>query len=144
MVFAEAWGSKLDRISFIMKLFVFPGVSTCFCSFFTLGLYNSPILGERLLLFVICLLFKGLPHFLCCSQRPPFWGFLVSWFCLGWPWIIRPWIIWAFIQYTWPVGWKEVNWHHEVMWKLLSYVQLFGTPWTIQSMEFSRPEYWSG
>ena len=27
---------------------------------------------------------------------------------------------------------------------LLSHVQLFATPWTIQSMEFSRPEYWSG
>ena len=25
-----------------------------------------------------------------------------------------------------------------------SRVQLFATPWTIQSMEFSRPEYWSG
>ena len=23
-------------------------------------------------------------------------------------------------------------------------VQLFETPWTIQFMEFSRPEYWSG
>jgi len=23
-------------------------------------------------------------------------------------------------------------------------VLLFATPWTIQSMEFSRPEYWSG
>ena len=22
--------------------------------------------------------------------------------------------------------------------------RLFATPWTIQSMEFSRPEYWSG
>jgi len=32
-------------------------------------------------------------------------------------------------------GWK---------WKSLSRVQLFVTPWTIQSMEFSRPEYWSG
>ena len=29
-------------------------------------------------------------------------------------------------------------------WKLLSCVQLFGTPRTIQSMGFSRPEYWSG
>ena len=29
-------------------------------------------------------------------------------------------------------------------WKLLSHVGLFATPWTIQSMEFSRPEYWSG
>ena len=30
------------------------------------------------------------------------------------------------------------------MWKLLSHVQFFGTPWTIQPMEFSRPEYQSG
>ena len=28
--------------------------------------------------------------------------------------------------------------------KLLSLVRLFATPWTIQSIEFSRPEYWSG
>ena len=26
----------------------------------------------------------------------------------------------------------------------LSRVQVFETPWTMQSMEFSRPEYWSG
>ena len=29
-------------------------------------------------------------------------------------------------------------------WKSLSRVQLFATSWTIQSMEFSRQEYWSG
>ena len=29
-------------------------------------------------------------------------------------------------------------------WKLLSQVWLSATPWTIQSMEFSRQEYWSG
>ena len=29
-------------------------------------------------------------------------------------------------------------------WKPLSYVQLFASPWTMQSMEYSRPEYWSG
>ena len=29
-------------------------------------------------------------------------------------------------------------------WKSLSRVQQFVTAWTIQSMEFSRPEYWSG
>ena len=29
-------------------------------------------------------------------------------------------------------------------WKSLSHVWLFATPRTIQSMEFSRPEYWSG
>ena len=33
-----------------------------------------------------------------------------------------------------PCGWR----------KLLSHVQLFATPWTIESVEFSRPEYWSG
>ena len=29
-------------------------------------------------------------------------------------------------------------------WKLLNHVRLFATPWTMQSMGFSRPEYWSG
>ena len=29
-------------------------------------------------------------------------------------------------------------------WNLLSHVWFFVIPWTIQSMEFSRPEYWSG
>ena len=28
--------------------------------------------------------------------------------------------------------------------KVTQSVQLFVTPWTIQSMEFSRPEFWSG
>ena len=28
--------------------------------------------------------------------------------------------------------------------KSLSRLRLFATPWTIHSMEFSRPEYWSG
>ena len=32
----------------------------------------------------------------------------------------------------------------EVKWNLLSCIWLFATPWTIQSIEFSRPEYWSG
>ena len=39
-------------------------------------------------------------------------------------------------------GWAQ--WPTEWKWKSLSRVWLFGTPWTIQSMEFSRPEYWSG
>ena len=29
-------------------------------------------------------------------------------------------------------------------WKSHSHVWLFATPWTMQSMEFFRPEYWSG
>ena len=34
---------------------------------------------------------------------------------------------------------KSINWK----WKSLSRVQVFATLWTVQSMEFSRPEYWS-
>ena len=33
---------------------------------------------------------------------------------------------------------------HLLSLKSLSCVRLFVTPWTTQSMEFSRPEYWSG
>ena len=32
----------------------------------------------------------------------------------------------------------------EVKWKSLSHVWLFVTPWTLQPVGFSRPEYWSG
>ena len=32
----------------------------------------------------------------------------------------------------------------EVKWKLLRRVWLFAAPWTMQSMGFSRPEYWNG
>ena len=36
------------------------------------------------------------------------------------------------------------GWLWKGKWKLLSRVWLFVTPWTIQSTEFSRLEYWSG
>ena len=29
------------------------------------------------------------------------------------------------------------------LWKLLGHVRLFATPWTLKSMRFYRPEYWS-
>lgn len=80
MFFTVTWDSALVWISFIMNAFVFPGVSICLCLSFTLCPYNSPAPGERL--FVVCLLFTGFYHFLCCSQRPPFWDFLVSCFYL--------------------------------------------------------------
>ena len=32
---------------------------------------------------------------------------------------------------------------YEWKWKSLSRVRLFRTPWTVESTEFSRPEYWS-
>ena len=41
--------------------------------------------------------------------------------------------------------WKGVSWLRKIKiwkWKLLSHVHFFATPWTIHSMEFSRPEYW--
>ena len=38
----------------------------------------------------------------------------------------------------------ENPFYKHVKWKSFSHVQLFATPWTMQSMEFSRPEYWSG
>ena len=37
-----------------------------------------------------------------------------------------------------------VSFKYTVKWKSLGHVQLFAAPWTIQSMEFSKPEYWSG
>ena len=37
----------------------------------------------------------------------------------------------------------EVPWS-EVKWKSLSHVRLFAIPWTVQSMELARPEYWNG
>ena len=38
----------------------------------------------------------------------------------------------------------QCAYHSKWRWKSLSHVWLFATPWTIQFMEFSRPEYWSG
>ena len=34
--------------------------------------------------------------------------------------------------------------HEKWKWKSVSCVWLFETPWTMQSIEFSRPEYWNG
>ena len=42
------------------------------------------------------------------------------------------------------IYWNGSETIFEVKWKLLTRVQLFATPGTIQSMEFSRPEYGSG
>ena len=37
---------------------------------------------------------------------------------------------------------KKIIWSFQ--WKSLSLVLLFATPWTLQSREFFRPEYWTG
>ena len=43
-----------------------------------------------------------------------------------------------------PSGMSQCSQGEGKVWKSLSRVRLFATPWTIQSMEVSRPEYWSG
>ena len=45
------------------------------------------------------------------------------------------------------VGLLKWDWGTKVLilkWKSLSRIRLFATPSTIQSMNFSRPDYWSG
>ena len=44
----------------------------------------------------------------------------------------------------WLSDWTELNIYEKRNWMLVSCAWLFETPWTIQSLEFSRPEYWSG
>ena len=41
------------------------------------------------------------------------------------------------------VTWEALT-AFERKWKSFSHVWFFATPWTIQSVELSRPEYWSG
>ena len=56
------------------------------------------------------------------------------------------------MYYCWKIvgnnGLFSYSWETDLLgstkWRSLSHVQLFVTLWTIQSMEFSRPEYWSG
>ena len=44
------------------------------------------------------------------------------------------------VRHNWSSEHAHTNWK----WKVLSHVRLFATPWTIQAMKFSRPEYWNG
>ena len=57
------------------------------------------------------------------------------------------------IYFLWSIYLREMKYrldrlHKNVYflkkWKLFSCVRLFATPWTIQSVEFSRTVYWSG
>ena len=61
--------------------------------------------------------------------------------------------IWLSTEQQWKDILKVIRIHYwsdyckdevgEVKWKSLSRIRLFVMPWAIQSMEFSRPEYWS-
>ena len=66
----------------------------------------------------------------------------ITFFCLA----FRQEELYALVQllFKWKI-WHLYFWTSSMdMWKSLIYVWLFATPWTIQSMEFSRPEYWRG
>ena len=54
---------------------------------------------------------------------------------------IAPWVIRMPVVASWCSSSSDFE---SEKWKVLSCVRLFVTPWTIQSIEFSRPEYWSG
>ena len=49
----------------------------------------------------------------------------------------------GWMERCWP-WWQVGEMETKVKWKSLNHVRLFATPWTIQSIEFSRPEYWGG
>ena len=51
---------------------------------------------------------------------------------------------WALLKYDLCPDKRRRLGHKQEKWKSLSRVWLFVTPWTIRSMEFSRPQYWSG
>ena len=96
-----------------------------------------------------CLLFH-------CLDLPQFFFIHSS---VGGIWVVCPfrlwWImlLWTFVDEDWlrtclqffgGTFLRVELLHHAVKWKSLSCVRLFVTPWTVQSVEFSRPEYWSG
>ena len=41
---------------------------------------------------------------------------------------------------AWRIPWTDCQWMNSKS----SRLRLFATLWTVESMEFSRPEYWSG
>ena len=96
---------------------------------------------------------KGSPSNEIEAYDSAFWV-LPDWDCLSWPWRVSQasselclsvqipsnHVIYSTspkqpLKQIWNVSWK---------WKLLSCVWLFATSYTIQSMEVSRPEHWSG
>ena len=60
------------------------------------------------------------------------------WLAGGQGWVL------GLVSVCWGVSKPPMLKDSVVKWKLLSCVRLFATPRTIQSMEFSRPKYWSG
>ena len=66
--------------------------------------------------------------------------------CYG-TWRFAPGHFWIFIEESFIgllIGEFDCIWWGRGKWKSLSCIWLLATPWTIQSMEFSRTECWSG
>ena len=66
--------------------------------------------------------------------------------CLSYLLTLKSWDTCYSMDETWRhfAKWKKPDAHGVSEWKSLSCVWLFVTPGAIWSMEFSRPEYWSG
>ena len=69
-------------------------------------------------------------------------------------WALKNWCFWPWghkeLDMTEQLNWTELPFLSKshldqrfFKWKSLSCMRLFATPWAIQCMEFSRPEYWS-
>ena len=58
--------------------------------------------------------------------------------------ILTPWLWWKVYDDTCCFYNDALDSYSVWKWKVLRRVRLFGTPWTIQSMELSRSECWSG
>ena len=82
-------------------------------------------------------LIEELPHLLSLEEIREWWVNISS----G-RWRIRTW--WPQF-FPWISESDKTKYCHESeKWKSLNRVQLFATPWAVWSMDFSRPEYWSG
>ena len=126
--------------------------SGCLASLFNMN-HIVPFLIVWLLLchfrhcsfYLVCWIFFVFIHiFLTFFLKCSFWKLSDIWqscFSALWDEVRSPYNPGLILSHNWGktflVLWK---WK----WKLLSHVQLFVTQWTIQAMEFSRPEYWSG
>ena len=81
-------------------------------------------------------LLYGPSCFLCCN-----WTACVR--VISHFWLEACWWQAPYPVHLWNPGQRDNPALHLVKWKLFRHIQLLAIPWIIQSMEFSRPEYWS-
>ena len=82
---------------------------------------------------------NAIPHEKWKNAIPAEVGLKVSQYCLGHNTLLWEWLL--LYEYLHPFEFQD---NEKWKWKSFSRVCLFVTPWTIQSMEFSRPDYWVG